>query len=140
MLNSTVDRLGQLSPDELENAHLNDTIRDYDGESSIADGLTDHLFKKKTNGEGRYFFTATTTKEEIHASITQYFRDLGEVDEAYSRQQLLQDLINMVKAGNAAAAKQLTELQGFDAMAETYEINRIDFSDVNVDDSFFEVK
>lgn len=140
MLNSTQDRLQQLSPDELANADLIDTIRDYDGESSIADGLTDHLFARKTNLAGRYFFTNQTTKEEIHDSITEYFKNLGEVDEAYSRQQLLKDLITMVKDGNAAAARQLTDLQGFDAMSETYEINNINFKDVDIDDSFFEVK
>lgn len=106
---------------------------------NIADGLADHIFKSR-NSENRDIVTGTTTKAFLVALIKEYLDGLDSIEQTYDRAQMLQDLIIMVKGGNAAAAKQVTDLLGLDNASELYEINIIDFKDTKINDEFFEVK
>lgn len=124
----------------LADIDLNDLIVEDNGPRNIAVGLTDFLYEA-TNEGSRKIITGSTTKDDLFKLINSYFEALDNIEDTYDRSQLIQDVILMVKRdSSAAAAKLLVELLNLDSAAETYEINSIDFSEVNIDDEFFKIK
>jgi len=74
-------------------------------------------------------FVPVAKKEFLIRSILEHC-ETAENIALYNRNQLIADLILMVKAGKAEGAKILIDMLGYNAASEKYVMNRINFGDL----------
>jgi len=122
-----------------EEIHLNNTLVESNGPRNIAHGLTAHILEAR-NCKSQTMITKGTTTDDLFHAIESYFNALENIEETYTRKQLIQDVILMTKDGNAAAAKILIDMLNLDSAQETYDVNIIDFSSAEIAEDFFKVK
>ena len=118
---------------------LDNTLANDVGPRNIATGLTAHILAAR-NCRSQTLITAGTTTDDLYHAIEEYFNALENIEETYTRQQLIQDVVLMSRDGNAAAAKILIDMLNLDSAQETYDVNIIDFSSAEIDEDFFKVK
>jgi len=104
---------------------------------NIALQLTDYLFDV-VNDKDKCLFSDSTSKTCVSAFIQEFFDTLANID-MYDRNQLIMDLILMVKSGKPEASKILIEMLGFNAASEKYVMNTINYADVSIDEDFFKI-
>lgn len=112
------------------------TLVEISEHRNLAEGLTDYLFECR-NEAHRCIFTTATTREEVVMMMEEFLSTIDKLPIDYDRSQYINDLILLLKAGNASVAKNLADVMGF--LQETNELvfNVIDYKNIedNIEES-----
>lgn len=96
---------------------------------SFALSLVNYLYECR-NKTHRTIFTAATQLDEVVIMVEEFLDGLEELPITYTRNSYINDLIILMKAGNAGVAKPLADTMGFNQTSNDLCINIIDFSTV----------
>lgn len=110
------------------------TVVQDDKHRNFATAMCDYLCECR-NGANRKIFTTATTPEEVIMMLEEFLSTLEDIPISYTRNSYIQDLILLLKNGNAGVAKTLGDTLGFQAASNDLVINTIDFSSVDLKES-----
>ena len=101
-----------------------------DDTHQFAQGLTDFLFGEKMYGSCPTPFKANADPLRICQGIEQYLQSIEELPITYTRNQMIADLIILLKKGNAGVSGTLVDMMGFSKVQDAYIINTINYGDI----------
>lgn len=103
----------------------NDLITESNTNKSLSESMAKYI---KANSAG--IGCPHLKEQKLSPIINKYLDDLNDVSVNYTKQQMVNDLIAILKSGSSHGASLLVELLGFNNASESFIINQVTYEDV----------
>lgn len=97
---------------------------------ALSNGIAEFLSTESKHLDCKPYLKASAKQEDVARSIEAYLRTIDDLPVTYTRNQLIADLITLIKNGNGAVSGTLIDLMGFNKVQDTYIINTINYENI----------